>query len=232
MTNFTIKSWAKSDRPREKMAEKGARALSDAELLAILISSGNKNETAVELSKRLLASVKNDLNELGKKDAAFLKSFNGIGEAKAITILAAMELGRRRKSWQTTKKVQIKSSQDAADYFMPLLGDLNHEEFWILLLDRSNKVIDKFCVSSGGITGTVVDVRMIMKKALDNAAVAIILCHNHPSSNMVASQEDKKITLKIVKAANLMDIKVLDHVIIGQNCYLSFADEGLIPITT
>ena len=225
---LNIKDWAAEDRPREKLLTNGARSLSDAELIAILIGSGNLNETAVELSRRILTSVNNNLNELGRKSIETLKTFNGIGEAKAITIVAAMELGKRRKDAEVFSKNKITGSKDAADFFMPLLGDLNHEEFWIMLLDRGNKIIDHFMISQGGLSGTVIDVRIILKRTIEKLASSVILCHNHPSGTMQASDADLKITKKISDAAKLMDISVLDHIIIGQNRYLSFADEGIL----
>jgi len=225
---LNIKDWAVEDRPREKLLAKGARHLTDAELIAILISSGNINETAVELAKRILTATDNDLNTLGRKGIDFLKTFNGIGEAKAVTIVAALELGKRRKNAETSNKSKITGSKDAADFFMPLLGDLNHEEFWVMLLNRGNKIIDTFMVSQGGISGTVIDVRLILKKAIEKLASSLILCHNHPSGTMQASDADRQITGKITDAAKIMDITVLDHVIIGQNSYLSFADEGML----
>ncbi|MCD6355070.1 MAG: DNA repair protein RadC, partial [Prolixibacteraceae bacterium] len=166
--------------------------------------------------------------DLGRKGIDYLKTFNGIGDAKAVSIVAALELGKRRKEAEVFQKKRINGSKDVADYFSPLLGDLNYEEFWVLLLDRSNKIIEKFMVSRGGISGTVIDVRLILKNALEKHASALILCHNHPSGNMQASDADLKITRKINEAAKIMDISVLDHVIIGQNNYLSFADEGML----
>lgn len=225
---LNIKDWAAEDRPREKLLSKGARSLSDAELIAILIGSGNMEETAVELSRRILSSVENKLNDLGRKDLDFLQSFKGIGEAKAVTIAAALELGKRRKEADVFDKKKINGSKDAADYFLPMLGDLNHEEFWVMLLNRGNKIIDTFMVSQGGISGTVIDVRLILKKTLDNLASAIILCHNHPSGTMQASSADLQITRKIKSAAEIMDITVLDHLIIGQGKFMSLADEGLL----
>lgn len=222
-----IKEWAVEDRPREKMLSQGPRSLSDAELIAILIGSGNLDETAVELGRRILKSVNNNLNDLGRKGIDYLKTFNGIGEAKAVSIVAALELGKRRKDADVFVKKKITSSKDAADYFMPLLGDLNHEEFWVLLLDRGNKIIDHFMISQGGISGTVIDVRIILKNALEKLAVSLILAHNHPSGTMEASDADLKITRKIKQGAELLDISVLDHIIIGQNRYLSLADEGM-----
>ena len=223
-----IKEWAVEDRPREKLLANGQRSLTDAELIAILIGSGNLEETAVELARRILTSAGNNLNELGRKGIDDLKQFNGIGEAKAISIVAALELGRRRKDAEVFIKKKITGSKDAADFFLPLLGDLPHEEFWILLVDRGNKILDHFMVSQGGISGTIIDVRIILKKALDKLASGIILSHNHPSGTMQASDADMKITRKIKNSAELMDISVLDHIIIGQNSYLSLADEGLL----
>jgi DNA repair protein RadC len=223
-----IKDWAVEDRPREKLLSNGPRALTDAELIAILIGSGNLDETAVELSRRILTSVDNSLNELGRKSLDFLKSFNGIGEAKAVAIAAALELGKRRKEAEVFNRKKITGSKDAADYFQPLLGDLTHEEFWVMLLDRGNKILDTFMVSQGGISGTVIDVRLILKRALEKLASSLILCHNHPSGTMQASDADHKITQKISDAAQIMDLTVLDHIIIGQNNYLSFADEGML----
>ncbi|WP_319499846.1 DNA repair protein RadC [uncultured Draconibacterium sp.] len=225
---LNIKDWAVEDRPREKLLSKGPRSLTDAELIAILIGSGNIEETAVELSRRILASADNNLNELGRKNIDFLTKFQGIGEAKAVTIAAALELGKRRKEADVFNKKQISGSKDAAEYFQPMLGDLNHEEFWILLLNRGNRIIDSFMVSQGGISGTVIDVRLILKNALDKMASAIILCHNHPSGTMQASNADLNITRKIKSAAEIMDITVLDHIIVGQNNYLSLADEGML----
>ncbi|NOR73991.1 MAG: DNA repair protein RadC [Draconibacterium sp.] len=225
---LNIKEWAVEDRPREKMLLKGSRFVTDAELIAILIGSGNTSETAVELSKRILNSTNNNLNELGRKGIDYLKTFNGIGEAKAVTIMAALELGKRRKEAEVFSNNKITGSKDAADYFQPILGDLNHEEFWIMLLNRGNKILDTFMVSQGGISGTVIDVRLILKKAINSLASSIILCHNHPSGTMQASDADLKITKKINDATKIMDISVIDHIIIAQNQYLSFADEGML----
>jgi len=225
---LSIKEWAVEDRPREKMLVKGVRSLSDAELIAILIGSGNLDETAVELSRKILVSVNNNLNELGKKSIGDLQKFKGIGPAKAITITAAMELGRRRKESEPEEKPKVTTSADAARIFSPLLSDLPHEEFWVLLLNRNNLIIDKFMVSQGGLTGTIIDVRIILKTALEKLACSMILCHNHPSGNLIPSQADKDITTKIRDAGKFMDIPVLDHIIIGNSSFFSFADEGLI----
>ncbi len=225
---LNIKDWAVEDRPREKLTRNGPRSLSDAELIAILIGSGNIEETAVELSRRILASTDNNLNELGRKSIENLKTFKGIGEAKAITIVAALELGKRRKESDIKIKSKITGSKDVADYFQPTLGDLGHEEFWILLLDRGNKIKESFRLSQGGITGTVIDVRIILRTALEKWACSIILCHNHPSGTLHPSDADLKITRKITDAAKIMDIPVMDHIIIGNDKYYSFADEGIL----
>ncbi len=226
---LSIKEWAVEDRPREKMLAKGIRSLSEAELVAILIGSGNLDESAVELSRRMLASVNNNLNELGKKSINDLRKFKGIGEVKAITIMAALELGRRRRESEPDEKLKVITSNDAALILIPLLGDLPHEEFWVLLLlNRNNLLIDKVMISQGGLAGTIIDVRIILKMALDKLACSIILCHNHPSGNLVPSEADKEITRKVKEAGKHMDIPVLDHLIIANDAYFSFADEGLI----
>lgn len=225
---LNIKEWAVEDRPREKLIANGPRSLSDAELIAILIGSGNKQETAVELSRRILSSAKNDLNELGVKGLQYLRNFKGIGDAKAINIVAALELGKRRKEGGISQRLKITCSRDAADIFIPLLEDLPHEEFWILLLNRSNKVIDKEMVSQGGISGTVTDARLIFKTALEKLASSVILCHNHPSGALEASEADRKITDKMKKAGEILDIPVLDHIIVALDKYYSFADEGIL----
>lgn len=225
---LNIKDWATEDRPREKMLLKGPFALSDSELIAILIGSGNPEESAVELSRKILGSVENNLSLLGRKNADWLKSFKGIGEAKAVTIMAALELGRRRKESEVFSRKKIESSKDVADYFIPLVTDLDHEEFWVMFCNRSNKIIDVIKLSQGGLAGTVVDVRLIMKSALEKLASSIVLCHNHPSGNLEPSAEDKKITQKVADAAKLLDIKLLDHLIIALDKYFSFNDGGLI----
>ena len=207
---------------------KGKGSLSDAELIAILIGSGNKKESAVELSRRILAESNHNLNQLGKVDLQELMGFTGIGEAKAITIAAALELGRRRKLAEAEKKITITSSKIAYEQIEHHLSDLTHEEFWVLLLNRSNQVIDKKNISKGGVSGTVADAKVIFKFALEKLASALILCHNHPSGNLTASRADKQLTKKLVSAGNSLDINVLDHIIVGNNSYLSFADEGLI----
>ncbi len=226
--NLTIKDWALEDRPREKLLSKGLSSLTDAELIAILIGSGIKNESAVELAKKILIAVKNNLNELGKLSVEDLMTSKGIGEARAITIIAALELGRRRKRADIMEKKKISGSKDVFDFFQPVLADLPYEEFWILLLNRSNKIIEKFKISQGGISGTVIDVRMILKNAIEKLASSIILCHNHPSGNLQPSEADKKITTKLKDAAGIMDMQVLDHLIITDSSFYSFADEGIL----
>ena len=226
--SFSIKNWADDDRPREKLVLKGSPVLSDAELIAILIGSRNKKESAVELSKRILASVGHNLNELGKLSVNQLMKFKGIGEAKAVTIAAALEVGRRRRGTDTVKVTKIKGSRDAFELLYPLMGELQHEEFWIVYLNNSNKVIHKSQLSKGGITGTLVDVRLVLKQALELGAVGIILAHNHPSGTLRPSMSDKQITEKLKKATEALDIKILDHLILAQHDYLSFADQGIL----
>jgi len=225
-TNLKIKDWAVEDRPREKLLQKGLSSLSDAELIAILISTGTKNESAVELAKKVLKNANNNLNELGKLELNDLIKNKGIGEAKAITIMSALELGRRRKISDILEKQKITCSNDIFELFQPLLGDLPHEEFWILLLNQSNKIIDKFKISQGGVSGTVIDVRLILKNAIEKLASSIILCHNHPSGNKMPSDADNSITQKMADGGKLLDIKVLDHIIIADTEYFRFADEG------
>lgn len=227
-TSISIKHWADDDKPREKLLHKGRAVLSDAELIAILIGSGSREESAVELSKRILASVGNNLNELGKLSIKQLIKFKGIGEAKAITIAAALEMGRRRRGEGERDVVKIRSSQDVFELLQPLIGDLPHEEFWIVYLNNSNKVLHKQQLSKGGITGTLVDVRLVLKQALENGAVGLVLAHNHPSGTLIPSTADKQITQKLKEAGKALDIVVLDHLIITQKAYFSFADENIL----
>jgi DNA repair protein RadC len=226
--SLKITDWAVEDRPREKLIQYGTSGLSDAELLGILISSGTKNKSAVDLGRELLSRAENNLNTLGKLSIAEITTIHGIGNARAVTIAAALELGRRRKLSEIPVVIQIKCSKDVADIFQPILSDLPHEEFWILYLNRSNKVISRMKLSQGGISGTVTDVRMVMKKAVEYLASGIIVCHNHPSGNLNPSESDTKITQKIREAGNLLDIQLLDHLIISDKDYYSFADNGLI----
>lgn len=226
--SFSIKNWSDDDKPREKLVQKGRSVLSDAELIAILIGSGSRNESAVELSKRILASADNNLNELGKLSIKQLMSFKGIGEAKAVTIAAALEIGRRRRGEEAIVVSKITCSRDAYEILQPLIGELEHEEFWILYLNNSNKVLHKAQLSKGGLTGTLVDVRIVMKQALELGAVGLILAHNHPSGTLRPSTQDKSITQKLKRAADALDVKVLDHIILTQRDYYSFADETIL----
>lgn len=223
-----INQWAEDDRPREKFLLKGKAALSDSELLAILVGSGSRNESAVQLCQRILASTNNNLNQLAKLSLSKLMQFKGIGEAKAITIAAALEIGRRRREEDAEEWVKITSSKAVFELMQPIIGDLPHEEFWVLYLNNSNKVIYKTQISKGGITGTVVDKRLVFKIALEQHAISIILSHNHPSGKLEASEADKQITKKIKEAGLCLDILVLDHLIITEKSYFSFADQGLI----
>ncbi len=227
-SSFSIKNWSQDDQPREKLLNKGKAALSDAELVAILIGSGNREESAVDLSKRILKGVENNLSELGKLSIKQLMDFKGIGEAKAITIIAALELGRRRRSEDALEKKKIVSSLSAFELMQPIIGDIQHEEFWIIYLNNSNKVIQKNQLSKGGITGTLVDVRLVLKNALEVGATGIILAHNHPSGTLTPSEADKQLTNKLKVASESLDIKVLDHVIVTEKAYFSFADENLL----
>lgn len=226
MENTPIKAWAEADRPREKLIKTGRHTLTDSELIAILIRNGTREETAVELSRRILHESGNDLTRLSRLSVNELTSFKGMGQVKAITIVAALELGRRRRIAEASKTIRISSSGDVASYFSPLLSDLHYEEFWILLLNRANHVIDKYQVSKGGVTGTVVDPKLIFKKAVECIASGIILCHNHPSGNKHPSDADISLTKKLRDAGLLLDIHVLDHLIIAGESYYSFADEG------
>lgn len=223
-----IKLWAEADRPREKLMLNGRRHLTDAELVAILIASGNKNETAVDLSKRILAFCNNNLDALGKVSVKELSKFKGIGEAKALTVVAALELGRRRKETVSTEVIKITSSRDAFNTMLPVFSDLNHEEFWVLMLNKANYVIGKHLVSKGGMAGTVADPKIIFKMALEQNAAYIILAHNHPSGNLKPSAEDISITKKIVAAGMMLELFILDHLIVTDKLFFSFADEGLI----
>ena len=227
-SSFSIKNWSQDDQPREKLRDKGKATLSDAELVAILIGSGNREESAVALCQRILASVDNNLNALGKLSIKQLTAFKGIGEAKAITIAAALELGRRRRGNEALEKSKISSSVSVFELMQPIIGELPHEEFWIIYLNNSNKVLQKNQLSKGGITGTLVDVRLALKMALEVGAVGLILAHNHPSGTLKPSEADKNLTQKLKMAAQSLDIKVLDHLIITESSYFSFADESLI----
>ena len=226
--SHALTSWAVEERPREKVMANGVQYLSDTELLAILLGSGTKNITAVELARLILLRSGNNLQQLGRQSISDLVKIKGVGPAKAITLLAALELGRRRAGLQHSEKTPVKSSRTVYNLFYPLLGDLEHEEFWLLMLNRANRVLGRYKVSQGGLSGTVIDTRIILKKALDNLASSIIVCHNHPSGNKQPSDADVKITEKLKKASEMLEIKLLDHVIIADKSYFSFADEGLI----
>jgi len=227
-TFLPISRWSLDDKPREKLLLKGNHALSDAELLAILIGSGSRNESAVDLSKRILSAAQNNLNQLARFSISDLQKFKGIGEAKAITIAAALELGKRRRLEKAMELPKITNSQSVYEILQPLIGDLQHEEFWVLYLNQSNKLLDKWFAGKGGITSSMVDIRLILKKALELSATGIILAHNHPSGNNQPSQSDKDLTAKIKSAASYMDIRIIEHLIITEKLYFSFADEGLL----
>lgn len=227
---LNINQWAAEDRPREKMMAHGASALSDAELLAILIGSGNTDETAVELMRRVLAECENDLARLGKMDLAQLCSFKGIGPAKAITILAASELGKRRAALtdMVKERKRITSSKDIYNYFHPLMCDLPIEECWVILLNQALKVIDRVKISAGGLAGTAVDIRCVLREAILRRATAIALCHNHPSGNVRPSAEDNRLTEQLSRSAALMNIRFIDHIVLTDGSYYSYADEGML----
>jgi DNA repair protein RadC len=226
--HFPIKHWAEDDRPREKMQLKGKNALSDTELMAILLGSGNRTESAVDLAKRILSKAGDNLIGLSRMGMNELMEFNGIGEAKAVTLIAAMELGKRRNESEVLEKEKITNSRDAFEIFRSTIGDQPYESFWIIMLNKANRVIRKCSISEGGVSGTVVDPKKIFKTVLDHHASSIILGHNHPSGNIQPSEADQKITRKIRDAGMMLDIAVLDHLIIGDDRYYSFADEGVL----
>jgi DNA repair protein RadC len=227
--NLSIKNWAETDRPREKLAISGKKSLSDAELLAILISTGQHGETALDLARKLLHHFSNDLHALGKAGIHEISKIKGLGPAKAITILAALELGQRKKDSESKLKEKISSSKQAFELFYPILNDLQDEQFWIAFLNNANHVLKTMQASKGGMTSTLVDTRIVLKMALETTGcVGIILAHNHPSGSLKASEPDLKITQKIKEAGLIIDIRVLDHIIIGGNSYFSFADEGIL----
>jgi len=230
MMNYTpqrqIRTWNEDDRPREKMLNKGIAALSNAELLAILLRSGTRELNALDLAKQLLSDFDNDLFRLGREEVTGLLRYKGIGKAKAVTIAAAFELGRRRKSTSAEKVPEIRSSKAAYDLIHPVIGDLQHEEFWVIMLNNYNRLMGKYCFSKGGITGTVVDLRRVFKRALERNAIHVILAHNHPSGNPNPSEQDRTLTKKFLSAGEILDIRVLDHIIVAENRYFSFSDEG------
>lgn len=223
-----IPQWAEDDRPREKFLLKGKTALSDAELIAILLGSGTRNESALQLAQRILSHSQNNLNEFGKRSLPQLMEFKGVGQVKAVTIAAAFELGRRRRLEEIKDRFKIRSSRSVFDLMQPLIGELPHEEFWVLYLNNSNRILHKDRLSKGGITGTLVDIRLIFKIALEYKATSLILTHNHPSGKLVASDADRAITQRIQLAGKHLDILVLDHIIVTETAYFSFADGGIL----
>lgn len=229
MTTYnSIKNWSEDERPREKLLQKGPSALTDAELLAILISSGTRERSALDLARDVLKQANGNLNDLGRLGVETFQQTKGIGEARAITIAAALELGRRRQMASAQTKPVVKQSKDAADIFIPLLRDLSHEVFYVMYLSQSNRVIRYEPIGQGGLSSTVADIRIILKNALLNNASKIMVAHNHPSGNLTASREDIALTEQLKSASGLMNIKLLDHIIVGENMYLSMADEGLL----
>lgn len=225
---MNIKSLAEEERPREKLLLRGKQSLSDAELLAIILGSGSKSESSITLAQRILSSVNHNWNELAKLTIRDLCKFNGVGKVKAIEIITSLEIGRRKSLQQALKKEKISSSKDAYNIFQPIIGDLMIEEFWVIYLSRSNKILSKEKISQGGITGTMVDNRLIFKHAIELNAVSLIISHNHPSGNIQPSNSDIQITHEIKKAGNLLNITLMDHLIVTQTSFFSFADENLL----
>lgn len=225
---LSIKCWAEDDRPREKLMNLGKNALSDAELLAILIGSGSREESALDISRRMLNTFGNNLHELARAGLPDLRKFKGIGDAKAIIIAAAMELGRRRSQAPEIKKEKISCSRDLFEYIRPRFADLPHEEFRVVYLNRGNVIVKEDLISKGGISGTVVDARIVFRSAIDCLATSIVLCHNHPSGNLKPSDADITLTKKLREAGKMLEVQVLDHLILAGNSYFSFADEGLL----
>lgn len=221
-----IKAWSEEDRPREKMLAKGNQALTSSELIAILIGSGTKNESAVEVAQKLLKAANNDLNQLGQFSIQKISQTNGIGQAKAISIAAALELGRRRKSTEAPKRPKLTSSEEVHEFMAPYMEDLDHEQFYLLLLNRANEVLDTIDISKGGVSGTVVDPKLVFKKAVEYPASSIIICHNHPSGTCKPSEADISLTNQLSNAGSYLDIKLLDHLIFAGKNYYSFADNG------
>ena len=226
--SLSIKNWSEADRPREKLIRKGKSVLTDTELLAILLGSGSRHESAIDLARRMLTDNEHNLGKLGQLSIHQLMNYRGVGQAKAVLISAAMEMGRRRQMTDKGLKITIKSSKDVFELLQPVLGDLPHEEFWIVYLNNANKVVYHAQLSRGGITGTLVDVRLVLKKALELGAVALVLAHNHPSGTLKPSIADKQLTEKLKNAAVALDIKVLDHLIITETKFFSFADENIL----
>lgn len=226
--NNSIRNWAEDDRPREKLSIKGVNALSNAELLAIIIGSGSKNKSALELAKEILVDNNNNFTGISRLELSDLTKYKGIGQAKAINIIAALEIGKRNLAEKASKKIKVKNSKEVFQYFYPVLAGKTSEEFWILLLDRANNVIGKYQISIGGFTGTIADPKKIFRIALEKRATALVLCHNHPSNNLQPSESDNNLTKKLKDAGNSLEISVLDHIIIGINNYFSYSDEGLL----
>lgn len=226
--SLTIKSWAEDDRPREKMQLKGKNALSDAELIAILLGSGTRSKSAVQLAQEMLQQAENDLNKFGKWNSSEFQKFKGIGEAKAVTLIAAIELGRRRKETEAKKQTKINSAKSSFEILAPFFEDLDHEEFYVIYLSRSNMVIQTKCISVGGLTGTIADGKVIFKNALELNACGIILAHNHPSGKLMASEQDIRLTKNIKQFGEMIGIFVLDHLIVAENSFYSFAENGVL----
>lgn len=226
--NIPIRLWAEDERPREKLMNKGRRALSNAELIAILLGSGTREMSALEISKRILDDTQGRLKELSRLSVSDLTRRKGIGPARAVALIAALEIGNRTGMEESLDRKKVSSSQDAYDFFRPLLRDSAYEEFWIMLLNRGNKVLRNICISQGGLSGTVADPKKIFKMALEQYAASVILCHNHPSGNITPSESDIRLTQKLKRAGSFLDLPVIDHIIIGENNYFSFADEGLL----
>ncbi|GHV55674.1 DNA repair protein [Bacteroidia bacterium] len=223
---LSVKDWSPEDQPREKLLYKGVYSLSDTELLAIILGSGSKGESVVDLSQRILQSVNNNINQLGKRSVKQLMQFKGIGEAKAISVVAALELGKRRKAEEIRQRERILFSKDIYEYFYPLLCDLYYEEFWALFLNRASKVIDKVKISQGGVAATVVDAKIIYREALLHLATSVIICHNHPSGNASPSPEDDMVTVQLQRGLKFLDMDLKDHVIVCDGKFYSYADEG------
>jgi len=225
---FTIRQWAEEDRPREKLMLKGKHTLSDAELLAILIGSGTPEDSAVGIARKILKDVQDDLSELGRLGISDMQKYKGVGPVRAVTITAALELGKRRNESVPVEKAVIRKSQDAYPVFKTLMGDKAYEEFWILLLNRGNRLVRRCCISEGGVSGTVVDPKKIFKLALDHHASSIILGHNHPSGNPKPSESDIRLTTRILDAGKLLEVAVLDHIVVADNSFFSFVDNGML----
>lgn len=225
---MSIKFLAEDDRPREKFLMKGKNALSDAELLAIIMGSGNRQESAVDLARRILNTVENNWHQLSKLSVKDLMKFNGVGEAKAISIASALEIGRRRAAQEVPERKKMTCSKDVFEFLKPYLGDLQTEEFWAVLVNQNNRILHFSQLTTGGISSSIVDVRILFKTALEHFATAVFVAHNHPSGNLKPSQDDIRITKQIAEGGNFLNIKLLDHLILNQTSYYSFADEGLL----